>query len=65
MALYYKPEINRFIVICKNGASGYICDFNGNKIGNLQIEEFYNTEWEVERVESSYWHKHILGEDDD
>lgn len=65
MALYYKPEINRFIVIGKNGAPGYICDSNGNKIGNLQIEEFYNTEWEVEPVKSSYWRKHILGEDDD
>ncbi|MDE6346071.1 MAG: hypothetical protein K2L55_05320 [Muribaculaceae bacterium] len=64
MALYYKPEINRFIVIGKNGAPGYICDFNGNKIGNLQIEEFYNMEWEVEPVKSSYWRKHILGEDD-
>lgn len=65
MALYYKPEINRFIVIGKNGAPGYICDSNGNKIGNLQIEEFYNTEWEAEPVKSSYWRKHILGEDDD
>lgn len=65
MALYYKPEINRFIVIGKNGVPGYICDFNGNRIGNLQIEEFYNTEWEVEPVKSSYWRKHILGEDDD
>lgn len=65
MALYYKPEINRFIVVGKNGAPGYICDFNGNRIGNLQIEEFYNTEWEVEPVKSSYWRKHILGEDDD
>lgn len=64
MALYYKPEINRFIVIGKNGATGYICDFNGNRIGNLQIEEFYNTEWEAEPVKSSYWRKHILDEDD-
>lgn len=65
MALYYKPEINRFIVIGKNGTPGYICDSNGNRIGNLQIEEFYNTEWEAEPVKSSYWRKHIIGEDDD
>lgn len=64
MGLFYKPSINRFIVIGKNGTPGYICDFNGNKVGNLLIEEFYNTGWEAEPVNSSYWRKHIFGEDD-
>lgn len=64
MALYYDTDINRFIVQPKDGIPGYICDFNGNRIGNLQIQEYYNPHWEAEPVKSSYWRKHILGADD-
>ncbi len=61
MALFYDTEIKRLIVPKgDDGTPGYICDFNGNKIGNLLIDEYYHFRWEVEPVRSSYWKKYII-----
>lgn len=63
-ALYYDTDIRYFIVEGNGSMPGYLCDFNGNRVGNISIEEYFNSEWEAEPVKSSYWRKYILGVDD-
>lgn len=58
MALFYESDINRFFVNV-NDSTGYLCDFSGNKVGNILIEEYYNSRWEAEPVKSSYWYEHL------
>lgn len=62
--LWYDADINRFIVMPDVDTPGYICDFNGNKVGNILFDEYYHREWEAEPVKSSYWRRHVLGETD-
>lgn len=60
MALFYHGTIKNFIVKSTNENAGYICYSNGDKVGNLEIEEYYNTRWEVEPVKSSYYRINIV-----
>lgn len=60
MALFYRGTVKNFIVKPTAERPGYICDNKGNKVGNLEIEEYYNSRWEAEPVKSSYYRINIL-----
>ena len=60
MALFYHGTLNKFIVKPTSEKVGYICDNKGNKVGNLEIQEYFNSEWEVEPVKSSYYRINII-----
>lgn len=64
MAFYYNTDIHYFIANFEKSDPAYLCDFNGNRIGNISLDEYYNREWENEPVKSSYWRIHIYGVDD-
>lgn len=64
MALCYKTNIPYYFITKGNNIPGYLCDFNGNKINNLLIDEYYNDGWKDISVESSYWRIHVYGVDD-
>lgn len=60
MALFYRGTVKNFIVKPTAGKPGYICDSKGKIVGNLEIEEYYNSQWEAEPVKSSYYRINIL-----
>ncbi len=60
MALLYRGTVKNFFVEATAGKCGYICDSMGNKVGYLEIEEYYNSSWEAEPVNSSYYRINIL-----
>lgn len=60
MALFYRAQLKNFIVRPTAEKNGYICDSMGNKVGYLEIEEYYNSSWEAEPVNSSYYRINIL-----
>ena len=60
MALFYQGAVNNFIVKPSDQKAGYICDKNGAEVGNIKIEDYYNLEWEVEPVKSSYYRINVI-----
>lgn len=62
-ALCYNTTIPYLFVENPGTSPGYLCNFKGNRINNLLIDENYNYYWEGKPVKSSYWFINILGDD--
>lgn len=59
-SLRYEGEIQYLFVESSDEKPGYLCNFRGERIGSLQIEEFYynsDSNWPLECVRSDYYYR--------